>query len=147
MTLKNLGMSEAQYYGIQNDKWNTTLGEFITGIFLWTILIQIVVYFILFFYHLYITIRKKNKDSFVMIKIFSLAILLCAIWIFLTLALTDNGKYELLWGPADTGLFFVSMSSLFINYLIFSYNMINSIVSPVKLYKLTKENSDSQNNL
>jgi amino acid permease len=140
MTFKNIGMSEARYYGVENDKWMTTLGEFINGIFIWSLLFQSIIYFTLFVCHLYLLMKRKDRDSLVMVKIFCLAFVLFLIWLCITLILSGNGKHDLLWGPADTGLFFVSISSLLINYLIFSFNLNNSIVLPTTLYFINKKN-------
>ena len=41
ITLKNIGMTESQYYGIENDKWKTTFGEWITGIFIWGLILHV----------------------------------------------------------------------------------------------------------
>jgi hypothetical protein len=138
VTLKNIGMSEAEYYGIKNNKWVTTVGEFFTQVFILSVLLQAFIYFILFFFNLYILLKYKREDVKIMIRIFSLAILLFSIWLVITLNVSSNGRNDLFWGPADTGLFFMSISSLIINYLIYAYNLTNTITSPAKVYHIWK---------
>jgi hypothetical protein len=139
ITLKNLGMTESQYYGIENDKWKTTFGELVTGIFIWGTLLQSFVYFILFFYHLYYALKYKIKQSYSLVKIFCLAATLISIWVVITIQVNDNGHHDYYWGPADTGLFFICCSSLVVNYLIFTIIYTNKLVSPKALYNIWNE--------
>jgi hypothetical protein len=133
MTLKNLHMSDAQYYGIENDKWKTTLGEFITGVFIWSLIFQFIVYLILTIQNAYMSIRYMYSSNIMILKILSLAFLLGVVWLIVNSILSDNGHHDLLWGPADTGLFFISLSSTVVNYLLFTYSTFGRIASPSQL--------------
>ena len=131
-------MSEAEYYGIKNNKWVTTVGEFFSQVFILSVLLQAFIYFILFLFHLYSLLRYKREYNKMMIKIFSWGIILFSVWVAITITVSSNGRHDLFWGPADTGLFFMSISSLIINYLIYAYNLTNTITSPAKVYHIWK---------
>lgn len=138
-TLKNIGMSESQYYGIENDKWTTTIGESIMAIFVFSVLLQSLIYFIIFIYHLILFFKFKDNYSIKVLRIIAIAFLLFIFWLLITILVSNNGHNDVFWGPADTGLFFISLASFFVNYLIFSTSFANTILTPLKLYLYYKD--------
>jgi hypothetical protein len=126
-------MTQSQYFRWESDM---PLDALFGSIFLLGAVFQGLIYLILFFYHLYFTLKYKIKRSVNFLRIFGLSTLLFLIWIITTLLVNNNGYYDLFWGPGDSGLFYVSVSSLVVNYLNFTVLTIGRIVSPVQLYNL-----------
>ena len=135
ITLKNIGMSDRQYYGINNKQDITTLGEYITGIFILGLIIQFIASFFLILFHFYNLFKHKSDLSEKILRVYGSTILLIIIWGLITSLIQKNGQNDLLWGPGDTGLFFVSVVSLLINYLILCFMKFDKLVSPLKLFK------------
>ena len=112
--------------------------DLITGIFFVCLLLQSLIYTIIFIYHLILFFKFKDNYSVKVLRIIGTAFLLFIIWILITLFLINEHNIPF-WGPDNYGLIFISVSSIFINYLIFSLSIANKIISPLKLYLYYKD--------
>ncbi len=95
----------------------------INGILIWiyliNILLQVLVYTFFFPINLFRFFKEKKNYQRSKIVSFLFAAMSFLIWIFLTMTLLSNGKYEWYWGPNDSGGYFMILVSLTINYIYF----------------------------
>ena len=82
-------------------------------------------------YYVYCVILKTKKRfvNFSLITITYLSgVTAFFLWLSITIKLNDNGIYDLIWRPDDTGLWFLSLSSLFMHYFLLSNFIFDRIV-------------------
>ena len=80
---------------------------------------------------------KKICPGFKFISfVYLLSLVFLMIWFFITIKLGKNGAYDIIWGPGDTGLVYLSLCYLLVHYLLLSNFLFKRIVS---LYTLVNE--------
>ena len=112
--------------------------DLITIIFVNCLLLQSLIYTIVFTYHLILFFKFKDNFSVKVLRIIGIAFLLFIIWVLITILIINEDNI-FFWGPDNYGLIFISLSSIFINYLIFSLSIANKIITPLKLYLYYKD--------
>jgi hypothetical protein len=139
ISLYSIGDCEGEFFGGEDHSPNTL--QLIFVLLFWIfILVSPFVYITSFILHLYYGLIHKSKKSILMIKIFTLEIVVIIFWLIITLMNKDNGHCDLFWGPADTGFVFLSFSLLIFNYLIISIISSGKIISPKMLFNVLKNN-------
>jgi hypothetical protein len=117
--------------------------------FIFSLLFQFIIYFIIFICQFILFFKFRYFYSLELLKILGFAFCIQIFWQFFTFKIyyspshTQGQSYQsshlFIWGPANTGLLFVSLSSIFINYFIFSLSFANKIITPLKLYLYYKD--------
>lgn len=78
---------------------------------------------------------KKRSVNFKFITISYVIGLVCLfLWSIISNKLGSNGEYDLIWGPADSGLVFLSFSSFIMHYLLLSNLIFDRVVLVVEMF-------------
>jgi hypothetical protein len=109
----HINWCERDFFDNSDDRHLGIIAAFI--LFL-TVFLLVIFHLILFTYNLIGLLKSRSKEQYKKLFTFIVGVMLAIIWAITFSYVSNNGTCDWFWGPGDSGLVYIGLTALTVNY-------------------------------